>query len=83
MRVVKNSAIVTRRLEQCTACINLPPSRGGRGLFVCAYNGCREGSRAIVVYYRWRGDGNWSKTGKKEICRAGRDDRRGKSRESQ
>lgn len=67
MRVVKNSAIVTRRLEQCTACIDLPPSWGWRGvLFVCAYNGCREGSRSIVVYYRRRGDGNWSKTGKKE-----------------
>jgi len=83
MSVEKNSAIVTRLLEQCTACINLPRSWGWRGLFVCAYNGCREGSCTIVVYYRRRGDSNWSKTGKKEICRPGRDDRRGKSRESQ
>jgi len=85
MRVVKNSAIVTRRLEQCTACINLPPSWGGRGLFVCAYTMAVERGRARLSCTTGGGVTviGVKRERKKEICRAGRDDRRGKSRESQ
>jgi hypothetical protein len=85
MKVEKNNAIVTRLLEQCTACINLPRSNGWGGC-LCARTmavergrarlSCTIGGGATVIGVK--------RERKKELCRPGRDDdRRGKSRESQ